>query len=330
MPASWQYSEDACTKITVDTKEFKTDNCAPTKWVQTADIFVRGLKEGTIEVSYLVEKPIADEGPFLWEERDLLEGLARILGDFIARKQARDELLNAYHELKSLEELKKNIIANVSHELRTPITIATTALELAGEEENSIERVLLLDLAGKALHRQDRIVGDMIQASIFEKGHTKLIFETVDLRWLINKVLSELESEIKVKQLTVKTDINEDLSPVSVDVEQILRVLRNLLRNAVKFNNAKGKIMLHAVNKKAFVEVSVEDSGIGISKSEHEKIFNVLYQIDSSSSREYGGIGLGLAVSKKIIHAHGGKLAVESKVGSGSKFTFTIPKAKEE
>jgi signal transduction histidine kinase len=242
-------------------------------------------------------------------------------------ERAHEKLQQAYEELKSLDELKSDIISNVSHELRTPITIIRGALEMAMEEKQENKRDKLLKMAMDALVRQNSIVGDLIEATkLNEKKKSKPM--PVDVARIMTIVSSEFEPLVLKNKLKMKVDVEKDLPFVKARSESLFHILRNLLSNATKFNKEGGKVTLTAKEKECMVEVCVSDTGIGIPKDKLDKIFECLYQVDSSSVRPYGGIGMGLAIAKDMVEAHGGKIWVESMEGKGSKFYFTLPIAK--
>ncbi|MEE9564343.1 MAG: ATP-binding protein, partial [Candidatus Hydrothermarchaeaceae archaeon] len=235
----------------------------------------------------------------------------------------------AYEELKSLDELKTNLIANVSHELRTPLTIIRSALDLAGDEEDRERKSGLLEMARDALVRQNLIVSDLIETAYMEKGKRKLRLEEVNLAHIIALVGGEFKSMTVKDKIKMDINVQEDLPMARANQKQLGHVLRNLLSNAIKFNKEGGEVVVEAKQKGDMIEVSIADTGIGIVKDDLPKVFDRLYQADSSSSRAYGGTGLGLAVVKEIIEAHGGKVGVESKPGKGSRLCFTLPITKE-
>jgi PAS domain S-box-containing protein len=236
-----------------------------------------------------------------------------------------EETKKAYEELKSLDKMKSNIISNVSHELRTPITIVKGALELVRFEEDPAERNRLLKIALNALRRQDRIVENLVEAARMEKAEIKLSLEDVNLAHIVPLVVGEIKPILAMRDLKIELDVSEDLPPVKADYEQLMRVFRNLLDNAVKFNREGGRIVVSARKRDGEVLVCVSDTGIGIPRGELERVFDRFYQVDSSTSRPYGGMGMGLAVAKEIVEAHGGRIWAESRPGEGSKFYFTLP-----
>jgi PAS domain S-box-containing protein len=251
--------------------------------------------------------------------------------DVTERRRAEEELKLAYEklqcahkELKTLDEMKGNIIANVSHELRTPITVAKGALELAMDEDDQEKRRELLSMAMNALVRQNFIIEDLLQAARLEKGELRL--EKVDLGELIERVAEEFKPVLMKHGLRMEVKL-ESLPPVRGDPNQLMHVLRNLISNAIKFNREGGSVTVEARRNDSKVEVCIADTGIGIPEEELEKIFERFYQIDASPTRRYGGTGLGLAIVKEIVEAHGGEVRVSSKLGEGSRFCFTLPVA---
>jgi PAS domain S-box-containing protein len=255
-----------------------------------------------------------------------------IFRDITERKNAERELNKAYeklkaaHEdLKSVNKLKSDIIANVTHELRTPITIASGALELAKEEEDAEDRGNFLKMARDALMHQDFIVEDLVDAASMVDGKKKLKTSTVNLKDAISFVLSYSSQRAHSQNVEFDVRIKEGLPMVKVNYMQLNRILRNLIDNAVKFNVEGGKVIIEAMETDEGVRVCIEDTGIGILEGELDKIFDHLYQIDPSSTRQYSGTGMGLAVVKEIVESYGGKLSVESEKDKGSKFCFTLP-----
>jgi signal transduction histidine kinase len=234
------------------------------------------------------------------------------------------DLQEAYEELRSLDELKSNILANVSHELRTPITIAKGAIQLAKDMEDTKKRGDVLDMAFNALTRQNMIVEDLLEAARMKKTDTRLSLEEVDVRNVIRRITEEFRPFATKKGIKLRLRLDESLPVIKADYKRFEHVLRNLLSNALKFTE-EGSITVEAKGRDRDVLICVSDTGIGIAEEYHEKIFQYLYQIDSSGTRRYGGTGMGLAIVKEIVEAHGGKVTVESKPGKGSRFCFTLP-----
>lgn len=247
----------------------------------------------------------------------------------VAVEHARlyEETKRALEELKTLDELKSDIIANVSHELRTPITIAKGAIELATGEDDKNNRNTLLEMAFNALTRQNFIIGNLIEAARMGRTKKRLKMSPVDMAQAIDTVAEEFKAVALKNEITIEVRTEEGLPPAMAAYQQLMHVLRNLVHNAVKFNKAGGRVIITAGEKNGMIEVCVRDTGIGMPKEEHERIFDRFYQVDSSMTRRYGGTGMGLAIVKEIVESHGGRITVESELGKGSRFCFTLPKA---
>ncbi|NOZ59893.1 MAG: hypothetical protein GXO66_10030 [Euryarchaeota archaeon] len=231
-------------------------------------------------------------------------------------------------QIKALEELKVNILANVSHELRTPITIAKGAIELAEYEEDPRERNEYLNMALNALARLSLIVEDIIGASKFMKGDINPKFDRIDMRELVELVCRDFSIELQRTKIKLQLSVEDGIPPVRGDRDLLRHALRNLLSNAIKFNREGGSIHIR-LRRRNGVEVCISDTGIGIPEDKIDRIFDVLYQVDSSPTRRYGGTGLGLAIVKEIVEVHGGRVSVESRLGAGSTFCVSLPAAGE-
>jgi hypothetical protein len=248
--------------------------------------------------------------------------LRRMLRDL---NEAHEKLTAAYEELKSLDELKANIIANVSHELRTPITICKGAIEIAMDEEDADKRRKLLHMAKEAMERENRIVGDLVAVAQMEKQRFRVNLENINIADVIAIVLEEFRGLAEEKKIALEMRVEKAVPPVKADFEKIRHVLRNLVDNAIKFNPEGGTVEVHASKRKDEVVVCVRDTGIGIPKDKLDKIFDRMYQVDASLTRRYGGTGMGLAVAKQIIELHKGRIWAKSEPGKGSEFCFTLP-----
>ncbi len=231
----------------------------------------------------------------------------------------------AYDELKTLDEMKRNIIANVSHELRTPITIAKGAIELAKDERDQESRRKLLKMAMDALLRLDSVVDELLSAAKMQKKLQKPKLEPVNIAELVNNVTTEFKPLLINNNLKLELRFEDNLPRVWCNRKLLRLAMRNLISNAIKFNRKGGCITIEANRKNGMLEVCVSDTGIGIPEDKLDKIFERFYQVDASPTRRYGGTGLGLAIVKDVVEVHGGKVTVESKPGRGSRFCFTLP-----
>jgi PAS domain S-box-containing protein len=271
-------------------------------------------KDGTTAIAELNMSTIYMDGKFLGRF-----GIAR---DITKRKAGEEKLKKAYEELKTLDEVKTNIVSNVSHELRTPITIASASLDMLRDEGDKQGRDRLITMAKNALMRQDRIVGNLIVVATLRKEESELNIEEINLADVTAIAVGEMKSPAEEKGIKIELDVPDTL--VRADYEMIKLVLLNLLDNAVKFIDKGGQVKVSGGKVGDTVQVCVEDTGIGIPEEYREKIFDRLFQVDSSATRRFGGTGMGLAVARDLVEAHGGKIWVESEPGKGSRFYFTL------
>ena len=251
-------------------------------------------------------------------------GTVSVAKDITMEVKAERALRKAYDNLRRLEQLKSDIIANVSHELRTPITIAKGYIELAREEEDKEARRELLNTAVKALVRLNDIVDDLISVADIARGKFRLNPRKVRIGELVRRAMDEKQESAKARDVKLELQLECDVS-MFADPGKLQRVLLNLIDNAIKFNRPGGRVTVRVECRDREVLFSVSDTGIGIPKERLKDIFKPLTQLDSSTTRHYGGTGTGLAVAKKVVEMHGGRIWVESTPGRGSTFYFTLP-----
>lgn len=251
-------------------------------------------------------------------------GSVGVAKDITREVLAEEALKRAYEELRRLDQLKSDIIANVSHEIRTPITIAKGYIELAKQETDENERISELNAATKALMRLNDTVDDLIAIADIERGDFSLNIRKAKMDTIISRAIEAKEEFAKSRKVDIEVEINHTCE-LRVDPLKLQRAMMNLIDNAIKFNRKAGKVRVSVDREEGELLISVSDTGIGIPRDKLEDIFKPLTQLDPSPTRYYGGTGTGLAVAKKIIEAHGGKIWAESNPGEGSTFYFTIP-----
>jgi PAS domain S-box-containing protein len=265
----------------------------------------------------------------IFDARGEVRAAVEILRDITERKKAEDALKRAYQELKDVDKMKDEFLDAVTHELRTPLTSIMGALDLLLESEISEEQRKLLSIIDKESERIDNLVEELLLIARSGEEVGKLKLEEISLDELIHRALDDIKLHADKKKVRVVKKIPENLPPVYADKEQLKRVVDNLLSNAVKFNREGGQITVWANSTGDFIEVSVEDTGIGIPKKDIDRIFSKFYRAPLKEAQKRPGSGLGLAIAKSIVERHGGKIWAESKVGKGSKFTFTLPLKRE-
>ena len=228
--------------------------------------------------------------------------------------------------------MKSDLLANVSHELRTPLTaikgytdyILEGKLGPIGEKQ---ERGLVV--IQRNLERLSRSINALLDFSTMDVGRISLNLQPFALPLLVEQIHQTLRSELERKQLRFETELPRELRPVIADRDKLAHVLENLVINAIKFTPQSGLIRISARREdtrgKGAVEVSVSDTGIGIPEDQIGKIFNRFHQVDGTTTRRFGGVGLGLAIVRSILDAHGAAIKVESREGQGTTFRFWLP-----
>lgn len=246
-------------------------------------------------------------------------------------KFARDKKIEI-ETLKVREQYRKEFLGNVSHELKTPLFTVQgyilTLLDGAMEDKNL--RKKYLERASKGVERLGYIVNDLDMITKLEVGDLSLNVETFNMVDLVENVFDMLEMKAAKKRITLTFDTHY-ASPIMVnaDKERIQQVLANLIVNSLKYGREKGTTEISIENLiKNKVIVRVTDNGEGIAKKDLSRIFERFYRVDKSGSRKEGGSGLGLSIVKHIIEAHNEKIYLESEIGVGSEFSFTLSKSK--
>ena len=238
------------------------------------------------------------------------------------------ELVAANDQLKELDKLKSRFLSNVSHELKTPLTaivgLAANMLDGITGRLNDKQREYLSDIRASS-DRLARLIKDLLDLSIIEAGRVELRSAPFALASLVREVANSLRPVAEQKLINIQVISTEASPTVWADRDRIAQVLTNLIGNAIKFTSPQGRVMVSAqMNGGAWAEVTIGDTGPGIPAEEAERIFDEFYQI-TRPGIESRGVGLGLAISKKLVEMHGGKIGVKSETGKGSTFYFTVP-----
>jgi two-component system sensor histidine kinase/response regulator len=289
----------------------------------TIDSALEAMKRGASD--YLT-KPLNLEEMFVRLQK-VLEEKQR----FVRLKDFATQLEKANQELKRIDEMKSEFVSVASHELRTPLAAIKNAVQLilqgkTGEINENQKK--FLSMADRNISRLTNILNDLLNLSRIESGKIEMKIEELDPRALIEFILSSLKPQADGKSIQLKMEIEKKLPSVYGDREKVEQILTNLVGNAIKFTPEGGEISVSAQpslrggNKLA---ISVRDVGIGISEDQQEKIFEKFHQVEGSLHRSVSGTGLGLAITKGLVETHHGEIWVESEIGKGSTFTFTLP-----
>ena len=237
------------------------------------------------------------------------------------------------------DRLKSEFISIVSHELRTPLTsiLGYTELMLAREFKPAEQREFVKTVYDQANHLS-QIVEDLLGVSRLEAGTVRLNQWVVSLRQLISELIAQLHTHISARHRVV-IDVPQHMTPAYLDRDKMKQVLVNLVTNAVKYSPKGGEVVLRVQENPTlpadhpagdFLLVSVGDQGMGIPHEDMPRIWERFYRVDNSNTRRIGGTGLGLSITKALVELHNGRIWVESTVGQGSTFFFTVPAATEQ
>lgn len=270
--------------------------------------------------------------------RDMAAAARRMeTGDYSVRVQtrSRDEvgrLATAFNrmsgELQTLEQSRRDLVANVSHELKTPITAIRAHLENILDGVERAEPATLSVMLGQ-VERLGRLVDQLLELSKLESGEVPLRPEPLALRPLVEDLLAEVTVAAPGRWLELGNEVPADLPRVLADRERVHQVLFNLVDNAIRFTPDGGSVVVRARAEDGAVRVAVADTGTGIASEHLPRLFERFYRVDHARAREDGGTGIGLAIARSAVEAHGGTITASSEPGRGSVFTFDLPLAGE-
>ena len=242
--------------------------------------------------------------------------------------EGRTGAVAVFHDItrvRELEALRRDFVANASHELRTPLAAIGGYVETLREVEMSEEdRARFLERVANHTTRLTRLIEDLLDLSRMESGQTPLDIRPQPLAALATRSLQVVEAKARARGIALAHTVGDGLPPVIADERSVEQILVNLLDNAIKAVPDGGHVALAARLDEGRVRVSVTDDGIGIPPGDLPRLFERFFRVDRSRSREQGGTGLGLAIVKHLVHLLGGEVGVESVVGQGSTFWFTL------
>jgi len=241
--------------------------------------------------------------------------------------QRKSELI----QMRKQENFRRDFIGNLAHELKTPIFTSQSYILtlLDGAYKNKNVNKKYLKIAGKAIDRLNLIVKDLDLITKLETGESNLKKSNFNIFQLIENVIEMLEISASKKKIKLVVDSSPDQSvQVNADKEKIEQVLTNLIENSIKYGKESGttEIVVQEVIENKLI-IRVTDNGIGVEKKNLERLFERFYRVDQTGNRSTGGSGLGLAIVKHIIDAHDEKIFIESELGVGSEFSFTLDQA---
>lgn len=242
-----------------------------------------------------------------------------------------DGTLIVLHDITHERELtrrQEEFVADVSHELRTPLATVKSYVEtlLDGASEEPEVRNRFLNVLALETDRMVTMVKDLLVLSQMDASEANWQKSEVDLKELINEAVEQLKQKVRNHLPIINVRIAPDCYSVLVDRDKVMRVFSNLLNNAVKYTPPGGDINISAEAEGEQVRISIADTGSGIPESELPRVFERFYRVEKTRSRDFGGIGLGLSIARKVVESHGGSIWIESKPETGTKVFFTLPR----
>jgi two-component system NtrC family sensor kinase len=320
LPPAWQYPEIACARITLDGTPYTTEGFRECRQNQTAEIIVDGMPRGVVEVVYKEERPDLDEGPFLKEERNLINAVAKQVALVIERKQVEKEKLKLHNQLLHADRLATigMLAAGVAHELNEPLGNILGFAQLAKKCPG------LPDSAGHDIGKIETAslqAREIIQKLLVFARQTSPHKTHVNLNQVVQDGLYFFEARCAKEGIELIRLLSPDLPEITADPGQLNQLLVNLVVNALQSMPGTGKITVQTRFSNNSVYLIVKDTGIGMNKEILNKIFVPFF-----TTKDVGhGTGLGLPVVYGIVTAHGGTIDVKSKPGCGTRFEIRLP-----
>jgi signal transduction histidine kinase len=245
--------------------------------------------------------------------------------DITERKKVQADLIESKKLAEQASVAKDEFLAAVSHEVRTPMTVFMGAIEHLLEIEKDPKCREVIDLANLSSKRLYNLLNEVLDHSMIEAHHMEINDEVFNLRECLREAVEMMKERAQKKGLILRLEVAPSVpEEKSGDPYRLGQIILNLIGNAIKFTD-KGEVTVKVESYDDFLEFSVRDTGIGISEDKVEEIFESFKQVDSSSTRKHGGVGLGLAISKGLAELLGGSISVYSELGKGSVFSLRLP-----
>jgi signal transduction histidine kinase len=249
------------------------------------------------------------------------------LGAALMTARALERERNLVAELKRMDDYRSQVIAMLSHELRTPLTVISGNLELLGDTALDVQAMRYHEAMGRGTERMRVVVDDLLLLARVSNPNHPLVGLPVDLRAVVDEVISLVESTAQSKGVTLTITVDPEPLVVCGDAVELDRLVGNLVSNAVKYTHAGGTVVVSATRRDGEVELTITDTGLGISDEDQLGLFQAFFRTTNPEALRESGTGLGLATVATIVERHQGRVAVGSRLGEGSTFTVHLPAA---
>ena len=320
LPPAWQYPQIAFARIILDGISYTTQGFRECRQKQTAEIVVGGMPRGVVELVYVEENPDLDEGPFLKEERNLIDAIARQIALVVERIQVEQDKLKLHNQLLHADRLATigMLAAGVAHELNEPLGNILGFSQLA-KKGDGVPKAVKQDIEKietASLHARQIIQKLLVFARQAPPKKTQ-----VDLNQIVEDGLYFFEARCAKTGVELVRKLSPDLPKITADPAQLNQLIVNLVVNALQAMQGRGRITIQTQSSDQEVHLIVEDTGTGMTDKVLEQIF-----IPFFTTKDVGhGTGLGLPVAHGIVTAHSGSISVESDIGRGSRFEIRLP-----
>lgn len=325
LPDAWQYPDIATARIMLEGASYASPQFHESQWKQSSDIIVGGLQHGVVEIAYGEARPESDEGPFLKEERNLIDEVARQIGFIIERQQVEEERLKLRDQLRHADRLATigMLAAGVAHELNEPIgnilgfaQLAMKCPALPTRAMQDIEKIKTASLNAR----------EIIKKLLVFARQTPPDKQLVNLNEVVNSGLHFFEARCERQGIEIVRLLSPDLPEITADASQLNQILVNLVVNSLQAMPSGGKLTVQTEVHASDLLLAITDTGVGMSDEILTQIFLPFF-----TTKDVGhGTGLGLPVVHGIVTSHGGSIEAKSAIGRGSRFEIRLPRTRAD
>jgi signal transduction histidine kinase len=334
-PAAWQYPELLEARITVGNLVVSTPRFRVTAWAQRAEFPIHGAPPGVLEVAYVDAPPGETDAPFLPEERCLIDSLAALLTAYFERTHRMEERLElaraqaSRDEAEAANRAKDFFLATVAHELRRPLTAMLGWIRML-REDSGVDSARGLQVIERSASIQLRLIEELMDLSRAQTGQLGVTFAPVMLNVTLRNVADAAKPAAFNRHVEMIAMLGREDVPVRGDGVRLQQIFGNVIGNAIKFTPAGGRVTITLERSENHAQIVVADTGVGIDPALLPRVFDSFWQGDAVTSPPREGLGLGLAIVRRLVELHGGTIAADSPgSGFGTRVTVRLPLAAE-